>query len=58
MQKVIYTGAFRYNATSDSYYREFDPAMPQYVGFPNPEIDKAWRDLLAGRLRLGSSKAF
>jgi len=48
MTKVTYTSAFRYNATSKDYYREFDAAIPQYVGAPTPEIDKAWGDLLAG----------
>jgi hypothetical protein len=23
--------------------------MPQYVGDPNPEIDRAWEELLAGQ---------
>lgn len=49
MQEVTYTSIFRYNATDNSYYREFDPAAPQYVGAPTPEIDKAWMDLLAGQ---------
>lgn len=49
MQEVTYTSRFRYNATDNSYYREFDPASPQYVGTPTPEIDKAWMDLLAGQ---------
>jgi len=48
MQKVTYTSAFRYNATSKTYYREFDASQPQYVGTPTPEIDKAWEELLAG----------
>ena len=48
MQKVTYTSAFRYNATSKTYYREFDSSQPQYVGTPTPEIDKAWEELLAG----------
>lgn len=45
---VMYTNAFRYNETNKRYYREFDPAAPQYVGEPSPEIDKAWDDLLYG----------
>lgn len=49
LQEVTYTSKFTYNATDDSYYREFDPAMPQYVGAPTPEIDEAWEDLLAGQ---------
>ena len=49
IQKVTYTSAFRYNATDGTYYREFDPNTPQYVGNPSPEIDRAWMDLLAGQ---------
>ncbi|KAE8447946.1 hypothetical protein EG329_010018 [Mollisiaceae sp. DMI_Dod_QoI] len=45
---VTYTSAFRYNSTDQSYYREFNPADPQYVGTPSPEIDKAWDELLYG----------
>jgi hypothetical protein len=48
IQKVTYTSAFRYNATSKTYYREFDPGDQQYVGTPAPQIDKAWEELLAG----------
>ena len=48
MQKVTYTSAFGYNATSKTYYREFDSSQPQYVGTPTPEIDKAWEELLDG----------
>lgn len=48
MQEVKYSGAFRYNETSKTFYREVDPAMPQYAGAPGPEIDKAWNDLLGG----------
>lgn len=48
MEKVTYTSAFRYNATSKTYYRESDASQPQYVGTPTPEIDKAWEELLAG----------
>ncbi|KAF4637376.1 hypothetical protein G7Y89_g727 [Cudoniella acicularis] len=49
MKQVVYTSAFRYNETSDSYYREFDPTEPQYVGKPSPEIDNAWHKLLQGQ---------
>lgn len=45
---VRYTNAFRYNATDKTYYREFDPKEPQYVGTPSPEIDDAWNELLRG----------
>jgi hypothetical protein len=48
LDKVTYTSAFRYNETSKSYYREFDPTLPQYVGAPGPELDKSWRKLLVG----------
>ncbi|KAG0647667.1 Cyclochlorotine biosynthesis O [Hyphodiscus hymeniophilus] len=49
IQKVTYTSALRYNATSDTYYRDFDPSTPQYVGKPNADIDQAWSDLLKGQ---------
>jgi len=48
IQQVEYTSALRYNATSKTYYRDFDPMLPQYVGKPSPEVDKAWEDLLRG----------
>ncbi|PVH82565.1 hypothetical protein DL98DRAFT_586552 [Cadophora sp. DSE1049] len=47
--EVTYTSALRYNDTSKSSYREYDPTSPQYVGTPNKEIDKAWADLLSGQ---------
>lgn len=47
-QTVMYTSPLKYNATGGTYYREIDPAAPQYVGEPSPEIDKNWLDLLAG----------
>lgn len=50
MELVRYTNAFRYNATDKTYYREFNPTEPQYVGTPSPEIDEAWNDLLHGKL--------
>ncbi|XMA20041.1 hypothetical protein WAI453_012832 [Rhynchosporium graminicola] len=49
LQKLTYNSAFRYNETSKGYYREFDPALPQYIGSPNREIDKAWGELLSGQ---------
>ncbi|KAL2064106.1 hypothetical protein VTL71DRAFT_4600 [Oculimacula yallundae] len=49
LQEVTYTSAFRYNGTSKGYYREFDPALPQYIGTPNEDIDKAWAELLTGQ---------
>ena len=48
LQEVTYTSAFRYNNTSKSYYRESDPASPQYVAAPSRDIDKAWGELLSG----------
>ena len=48
LSKVKFRGAFRYNATSKVYYREHDPAEPQYIGPPSPEIDQAWEELLGG----------
>ena len=48
LQEVRYTSAFRYNDTSKSYYREYDPASPQYVGTPSRDIDNAWGELLSG----------
>lgn len=48
-EKVTFTSAFRYNATSKAYYREYNLNEPQFVGVPRPEIDKAWEKLLAGR---------
>ncbi|KAH8589388.1 hypothetical protein B0O99DRAFT_337811 [Bisporella sp. PMI_857] len=49
IQQVTYTSAFRYNETSQRYYREFDPNLPQYVGVPSPKIDDAWEELLKGQ---------
>jgi hypothetical protein len=46
--KVKFKGSFRYNETSKEYYCEHDPAEPQYIGPPSPEIDQAWEELLAG----------
>lgn len=56
MQKVTYTSALRYNETSKTYYRDFDPNLPQYVGKPSPEIDKARHDLLEGKEKRERSK--
>lgn len=47
---MTYTSAFRYNATSKTYYREFDSGKPQYVGAPAREIDGA--PLLAGTFKI------
>lgn len=47
-EKVTFTSAFRYNATSKTYYREYNLSEPQFVGVPRPEIDNAWEELLAG----------
>jgi hypothetical protein len=52
MQQVTYTSAFRYNATSKTYYREFDSGKPQYVGAPAPEIDGARDKPLAGTFKI------
>ncbi|KAE9367867.1 hypothetical protein N431DRAFT_471261 [Stipitochalara longipes BDJ] len=49
LSRVKFTGAFRYNETSGTYYREHDPAEPQYIGPPSPEIDRAWEELLGGQ---------
>ncbi|KAH7348703.1 hypothetical protein BKA65DRAFT_584537 [Rhexocercosporidium sp. MPI-PUGE-AT-0058] len=49
LQQVTYTSAFRYNETSQGYYREYEPTAPQYVGTPNKDIDKAWGELLSGQ---------
>ena len=49
IERVTYTSVFSYNASSDTYYRDFDPTAPKYVGLPSPEIDQAWMDLLAGQ---------
>ncbi|KAI9055656.1 hypothetical protein LZ554_000599 [Drepanopeziza brunnea f. sp. 'monogermtubi'] len=58
LQKVTYTSAFRYNATSQGYYREFDPAAPKYIGEPSEEIDAAWMELLGGQyLELSEEEA-
>ena len=46
MRKTTYTSAFRYNASSKTYYREMDPAIGQYIGTPSQEIDRAWAELL------------
>lgn len=48
LSRVKFKGAFRYNESSNTYYRVHDPAEPQYIGPPSPEIDKAWEDLLDG----------
>ena len=37
--------AFYENGTM---YRQYNPKEPQYVGYPSPEIDKAWNDLNYG----------
>lgn len=50
LQEVTYTSAFRYNETSKTFYRDFDPDIPQYVGVPSPAIDKAWLELLVGMM--------
>ena len=47
--RVKFKRAFRYNESSNTYYREHDPAEPQYIGPWSPEIDKAWEDLLDGK---------
>ncbi|KAH7413046.1 hypothetical protein BKA64DRAFT_703154 [Cadophora sp. MPI-SDFR-AT-0126] len=49
LQEVTYTSALRYNDTSKSYYREYDPASPQYIGASHEEMDKAWAELLSGQ---------
>jgi len=41
LSRVKFKGAFRYNETSKTYYREHDLATPQYIGPPSPEIDHA-----------------
>ncbi|KAH6662863.1 hypothetical protein B0J14DRAFT_662461 [Halenospora varia] len=46
MKQVVYTSAFRYNESSDGYYRDTDPTEPQYVGKPSKEIDDNWHKLL------------
>lgn len=48
LSKIKFKGGFRYNETSQTYYREHDPAEPQYIGPPSPEIDQAWEELLGG----------
>jgi hypothetical protein len=57
IQKVTYTSAFRYNATDDTNYREFDSNTPQYVGTSSSDIDRAWMDLLAGQYLVLSEEA-
>jgi hypothetical protein len=46
----MYTSAIRYNASDETYYREYDPNAPQYVGNPSQHIDKAWENLLEGKV--------
>lgn len=45
---VTFTGAFRYNESDKTYYREVDKNEPQYVGEPSSETDHAWHELLKG----------
>ncbi|KAM3083563.1 hypothetical protein ACMFMG_004210 [Clarireedia jacksonii] len=48
-QQVRFTSALVYNESSQLWYREHDPAQPQFVGEPKPEIDEAWDKLLQGQ---------
>ncbi|KAL6909222.1 hypothetical protein GGI43DRAFT_429816 [Trichoderma evansii] len=44
--RTRFTGGLRYNS-SKQLFRQLEPNQPDYVGFPTPEIDAAWDELIS-----------
>ncbi|KAH8900092.1 hypothetical protein GQ53DRAFT_836057 [Thozetella sp. PMI_491] len=45
-KRVLFTGGLRYNE-SKYLYREVELGIPDYAGFPTPEIDAAWEAIIS-----------
>ncbi|KAJ5582717.1 hypothetical protein N7535_001337 [Penicillium sp. DV-2018c] len=57
-EERVFTGGLLFNETLGMVYRDIDPSQPQYFGPPNPDIDRAWDDLLRGEfVRLTEEEA-
>ncbi|KAI2634102.1 hypothetical protein GGS26DRAFT_589945 [Hypomontagnella submonticulosa] len=46
-KRVQFAGSVQFSENG-TMYREYNPNEPLYAGYPNPEIDKAWNDLIYG----------
>ena len=51
MKKVKFTGGLKFDDNGTTY-RAVDPLVTQYVGEPTPELDRAWRALIRGKINL------
>ena len=47
-ETITFDSALWLNESTNAMEMIHDPAKPQYVGQPSPEIDRAWSDLLNG----------
>lgn len=43
-KRIKFTGGLGFNE-SHQMYRQIDPNILDYVGFPTPEIDAAWAEI-------------